>query len=164
MKTLLLSLLMFLSVTPMSAQKDTTAVAHILFEGVEVKGDIYDFSDALQKRGFVLKKRIGNEQQFIFQGSVCGHSSYVQVSYTKHSRTVYRVMVQPKHISQNDYLDSLQVRYGEVFDETERGYQWMLPTGAVMFFTPDGYDPTLVVMDATGVAAFKEENERPRMK
>ena len=164
MKTLFLSMLMFLSVMPLSAQPDSTAVTHILFEGIEVKGDIYEFSDILQKRGFALKKRLGNELQFIFQGSVCGHNSYVQVSYTKHSRTVYRVLVQPKHISQNDYLDSLRVRYGEESDITERGYQWMLPTGAVMFFTPDGYDPTLVVMDATGVAAFKEENERPRMK
>ena len=40
----------------------------------------------------------------------------------------------------------------------------MLPNGAVMLFTPDGYDPTLVVMDAEGVAAFKEENDRPRMR
>ena len=164
MKTLLLSLLMLLSANTLCAQKDSTAVTHILFEGIEVKGDIYEFSQVLQKRGFTLKKRLGDEQQFIFQGPVCGHSSYVQVSYSKHSRTVYRVMVQPKHVSQNDYLDSLQVRYGEIYDETERGYQWMLPTGAVMFFTPEGYDPTLVIMDAEGVAAFKEENARPRMR
>ncbi len=161
MKALVISLLMML---PLCAQTDSTAVTHITFEGVEVKGDIYEFSDILQKRGFVLKKRLGNEQQFIFQGAVCGHNSYVQVSYTKHSRTVYRIMVQPKHVSPNDYLDSLQVRYGNIFDETERGYQWMLPTGAVMFFTPDGYDPTLVIMDAEGVATFKDENERPRMR
>ncbi len=167
MKTLLTSLLLLLSAATLNAQSDSAAITkptHILFEGLEVKGDIYEFSEVLQKHGFVLKKRLGNESQFIFQGTVCGHSSYVQVSYTKHTRTVYRIMVQPKHVSQNDYLDSLQVRYGEVFDETERGYQWMLPTGAVMFFTPDGYDPTLVVMDAEGVAAFKDENERPRMR
>ncbi len=151
--------------TVVAQQTDSlSAPGHILFEGVEVKGDIYEFSEALQKRGFTLKKRFGNEQQFIFQGAVCGHSSYVQVSYTKHTRTVFRVLVQPKHISQTDYLDSLQVRYGEVFDTTERGYQWMLPAGAVMFFTPDGYDPTLVIMDAEGVAAYKDENERPRMQ
>ncbi len=152
----------------LSAPADTVAsvatTEHILFEGLEVKGDIYDFSAAIQKRGFTLSKRLGNENAYIFKGTVCGQSCYVQASYTKHSRTVYRLMVQPKHVDLNSYLDSLRVRYGQVFDETERGYQWMLPNGAVMFFTPEGYDPTLVVMDAIGVAAYKEEDDRPRMR
>ena len=157
---------MMLSATTLSAQADTTAVsvtdtaavAHVLFEGIEVKGDIYEFSAVMQKHGFTLEKRLGNELSYIFKGAVCGHNSYIQVSYTKRTRTVYRVMVQPKHVSLNDYLDSLQVRYGEISDETERGYQWILPTGAAMLFTRDGYDPTLVVMDAQGVEAYKEEN------
>ncbi|MCR4994617.1 MAG: hypothetical protein K6A32_04440 [Bacteroidales bacterium] len=180
MKTLCLSVLFFLSASVAAAQTEDSAVAeyrgtvaiesidtlptHILFEGIEVKGDIYEFSEVMQKNGYKLKKRLGNEQQFIFQGPVCGHNSYIQASYTKHTRTVFRVLVQPKHVSQNDYLDSLKVRYGEVFDETERGYQWMTPAGAVMFFTPDGYDPTLVIMDGEGVAAYKEEEDRPRMR
>ncbi len=151
-----------------TASADTAATApateHILFEGLEVKGDIYEFSAAIQKRGFTLSKRLGNENAYIFKGTVCGQSCYVQASYTKHTRTVYRIMAQPKHVDLNSYLDSLRVRYGEVYDETERGYQWMLPGGAVMFFTPEGYDPTLVVMDAIGVAAYKEENDRPRMR
>ena len=176
MRQLLFSLFVCLSALSAKAQgvageepaADTTSTAatteHILFEGIEVKGDIYEFSKTLQKRGFTLSKRLGNENAFIFKGTVCGNSCYVQVSYTKHSRTVYRLMAQPKHIDQNVYLDSLCARYGEVFDETERGYQWMLPNGAVMFFTPAGYDSTLIVMDAIGVAAYKEENERPRMR
>lgn len=142
----------------------TTAAAHILFEGVEVKGDISDFTKVLQRRSFTLKKRLGNELKYLFQGTVCGHSCYLEVSYTKRSRTVYRVLVQPKHVSENDYLDSLKVRYGNDFEETERGYQWMLPTGAVMFFTPVGYDPTLVVMDGVGVAAYKDEENQIRMR
>lgn len=137
---------------------------HILFEGIEVKGDIYEFSAVMQKNGFTLSKRLGNENAFIFKGTVCGQSCYIQASYTKHTRTVYRMMVQPKHVDLNIYLDSLRARYGEPYDETERGYEWMLPNGAVMLITPDGYDPTLVIMDAIGVAAYKEENDRPRMR
>ncbi len=162
-----------LCLTAQSTATDTLAVdsmptalltPHILFEGVELKGDIYDFSAAMQKRGFSLSKRLGNDNAYIFQGTVCGHTCYTQVSYTRHSRTVYKIMVQPKHVDLNVYLDSICARYGQVYDQTERGYQWMLPNGAVMLFTPDGYDPTLVVMDAEGVAAFKEENDRPRMR
>lgn len=177
MRQLLLTLLITLTASAVKAQDavgeepakaDTTAAAttteHILFEGIEVKGDIYEFSNAMQKNGFTLSKRLGNENSYIFKGTVCGQSCYVQASYTKHTRTVYRLMVQPKHVDLNIYLDSLQARYGEVFDETERGYQWMLPNGAVMFITPDGYDPTLVVMDAIGVATFKDENDQPRMR
>lgn len=157
---------MLLSASTLSAQTDTAAtnvadtaaVTHVLFEGVEVKGDIYDFAAVLQKHGFSLEKRLGNELSYIFKGTVCGHSSYIQVSYTKRTRTVYRIIVEPKHVALNDYIDSLQVRYGEITDETERGYQWMLPTGAVMLFTPAGYDPKLVIMDGLGVEAYKDEN------
>lgn len=147
-----------------STANKATATEHIIFEGIEVKGDIYEFAATMQKRGFQLSKRVGNENMYIFKGTVCGQSCYVQASYTKHTRTVYRLMVQPKHVDINVYLDSLQARYGQYTDETERGYQWMLPGGAVMFITPEGYDPTLVVMDAIGVAAYKDENDRPRMR
>lgn len=151
-----------------SAAPDTTVAPaqteHILFEGVEVKGDIYEFSATMQKRGFTLARRVGNESMFIFKGPVCGQTCYVQASYTKHSRTVYRLLAQPKHVDLNVYLDSLRARYGQTFNETDRGYQWQLSNGGVLFVTPDGYDPTLVVMDAIGVAAYKEENDRPRMR
>ena len=167
MKTLFLFLTLLLSATTSRAQADapavvsaadTATVTHVLFEGIEVKGDIYEFSNVLQKHGFKLEKRLGNDLSYIFKGTVCGHSSYVQVSYTKRTRTVWRVIVEPKHVSLNDYVDSLQVRYGEATDETERGYQWMLPTGAVMLFTPSGYDPKLVIMDGIGAEAYKDEN------
>jgi len=154
--------------TSTSEAADTTAAPayteHILFEGIEVKGDIYEFSDVMQKHGFKLAKRVGNENMFIFKGTVCGQSCYIQASYTKHSRTVYRVLAQPKHVDLNVYLDSLRARYGETLDETDRGYQWQLPNGGVMFVTPEGYDPTLVVMDALGVVAYKEEEAMPRMR
>ena len=151
-----------------AAASDTTAAPvvreHILFEGVEVKGDIYEFSAAMQKRGFTLARRVGNENMFIFKGPVCGQTCYVQASYTRHTRTVYRLLAQPKHVDLNVYLDSLQTRYGPTYDETDRGYQWRLPNGGVLFVTPEGYDPTLVVMDALGVVAYKDENDRPRMR
>ena len=58
----------------LSAPADTVAsvatTEHILFEGLEVKGDIYDFSAAIQKRGFTLSKRLGNENAYIFKGTV----------------------------------------------------------------------------------------------
>ena len=177
MRHILFTLVMVFASALMMAQEPTdnatatpdtastkAATEHILFEGIEVKGDIYEFAAVMQKNRFTLSKRLGNEYAYIFKGTVCGQSCYVQASYSKHSRTVYRIMVQPKNVDLNAYLDSLRVRYGEPYDETERGYEWMLTNGAVMFFTPEGYDPTLVIMDAIGVAAFKEENERPRMR
>ena len=175
MKKTLFAIAMACFAWSLQAQEPTTTTApdttsapafteHILFEGIEVKGDIYDFSAVMQKRGFTLAKRVGNESMYIFKGTVCGQPCYLQASYTKHTRTVYRILVQPKHVDLNVYLDSLRARYGETYDETERGYQWQLPNGGVMFITPEGYDPTLVVMDALGVAAYKEENDRPRMR
>lgn len=142
------------------ASQPENALTHILFEGVEVKGDIYEFSKALQSKGYKLQRRDANARNYVFKGNVCGSSTQFQVSFTRHSKTVYRIMAQLKNIPLDVILDTLNARYGEPYDITTRGYQWQLPNGGVMLGTPDGYDPTLVVMDGLGVAAFKEEDNR----
>jgi len=142
------------------APQAENAPAHILFEGIEVKGDIFDFSKALQSKGYKLQRRDANARNYVFKGTVCGVSTQFQVSFTRHSKTVYRIMAQLKNIPLDVLLDTLNTRYGEPYDVTTRGYQWQVPAGGVMLGTPDGYDPTLVVMDAQGVAAFKEEDNR----
>lgn len=137
---------------------------HILLEGYALRGDIYQFSDTLRRHGFHLEKRLRDVDAFLFRGTIAGTSCYFQVSYTPTSRTVYRIMAQPRNISINDYVDSLSTRYGEVFDSKPGSYQWMLPSGAVMLMTPDGGDPTLVIVDAQGYATFKEERDAPKIR
>lgn len=131
---------------------------HIMFEGLELKGDIYDFAEALQHRGYKLEKRMGNQQYFLFKGMVAGRSCYFQVSYTKKSRTVWRIVAQISHSENVSFVDSVSTRYGEVFDSNERGYQWMQPTGSVMFMTPQQGDPSLIIVDAEGYLTYKEED------
>lgn len=145
---------------PLWSQEATEQTAHILFEGVEVKGDIYEFSEMLQKRGYKLERRDNNVRNFVFKGNICGHPTQFMVSFTRHSKTVYRLMAQMKRVPLDVLVDSLTVRYGEPYDVTQKGYQWQSAAGAVMLATPEGYDPTLVVMDGAGVAAFKEEENR----
>lgn len=135
-----------------------TVSQHILFEGVEMRGDIYEFSEALQKAGFKLVRRDNNARNYVFKGDVLGRPTQFQVSFTKKSKAVYRIMAQLKNAQLNDLLNGLNQAYGEPFDVNTRGYQWQLPNGAVMLGTPEGYDPTLVIMDGDGVAAYKEEN------
>ena len=160
MKRLLLVVALMTTALGMKAQEAKDSVAHILLEGIEVKGDIYQFSEAMKGHGYKLEKRVGDSNFYVFKGMVAGTSCYLQVDYSKSTRTVYRIMAQPKHVAITDYVDSLKVRYGEVFDTTPRGYQWQLPTGAVMLMTPDGADPTLVIVDAEGFVTFKDERDR----
>ncbi len=133
---------------------------HITVEGVELRGDIYEFSDVLRSHGFKLEKRLRDVDSFLFKGTIAGNSCYFQVSYTPLSRTVYRIMAQPRHVQENDYVDSLCVRYGDVFDSKPGSYQWMLPNGAVMLITPDNGEPTLVIIDGAGYAVYKDETGR----
>lgn len=165
MKRLLFLLMLLGAPVVLSAQEATPQDSvqqalpeHILFEGVEMKGDIYDFSKALQKRGFKLEERDGNSRNYIFRGDVCGRPTQFMVSFTRKTKTVYRIMAQLKNAPITDILAALNAAYGEPFDINNRGYQWQVPGGGVMLGTPEGYDPTLVVMDAAGVAAYKEEN------
>lgn len=137
---------------------------HVMLEDVTVRGDIYQFADTLKSHGFHLDKRLRDVDSFLFHGTIAGTTCYFQVSYTPTSRTVYRIMAQPKNVSINAYVDSLSVRYGPVFDSKPGSYQWMTPGGAVMLMTPDGMDPTLVIIDAQGYATFKEERDAPKIR
>ena len=160
--TLLLALLPLLA----WAQNDSTATAveaqpqHILFEGLEVKGDIYEFAKVLEHNGYKLVSRDNNVREYVFKGTVCGISQKFKVSFSKKSKTVYRIMLQPQNVPLDEYIAKLCERYGKEYDTISRGLQWMLPTGAVMLATPDGYDPTLVIMDALGVEKYKDEDNR----
>ena len=156
MKRLFLFLLTLVSLCA-TAQEP---ISHIRFEGIEVKGDIYEFSKTLQSHGYKLEKRESGTRAYVFKGNICGHSTLFQVSYSRRTRSVYRIMAQPKNVPLDALLDSLCVRYGEPYDSDNSRYMWQLESGAVMLSTPEGYDPTLVIMDAAGVAAFKDEDHR----
>ena len=147
-----------------TASEATPADVHIAFEDMTLQGDIYQFADTLKHHGFHLDKRMRDVDSFLFHGTIAGTSCYFQVSYTPTSRTVYRIMAQPKHVNINAYVDSLSVRYGELFDSKPGSYQWMTPGGAVLLMTPDGMDPTLVIIDAQGYATFKEERDAPKIR
>ena len=143
-----------------AADSTTAAPTHVMFEGVEMKGDIYDFTKALEHAGFSLTKRKGDSNYYIFKGNVCGNNCYFKVAYSKTTRTVYSITAEPKRVETTAFVDSLCQRYGEPFDTDNSKYQWQLPTGGVLLKVTDGADPILVVMDAEGVIAFKEENHR----
>lgn len=160
--SLLLALLPLLTWAQTDGQvSDTEAQPqHILFEGIEVKGDIYEFSKVLQHNGYKMISRDNNIREYVFKGTVCGISQKFKVSFSKKSKTVYRIMLQPQNVPLDEYVEKLCERYGNEYDTISRGLQWTLPTGAVMLATPEGYDPTLVIMDAAGVERFKDEDNR----
>lgn len=168
MKTTFLSCLFLMLPFTISAQDaspeaaDTTAkpaTEHILFEGVEVKGDIYTFYRELEHHGFKLIKRLADTEQYAMRGKIAGNTCDFLISYSHETRTVYRIMARPKRVNIPAYLDSLKVRYGEPYDFEDETYKWMTPNGMVMFKTPDDYDPTLLILDALGVKAYKEEED-----
>ena len=174
MKTTLLSCFFLLLPMAMCAQEeaqpavaDTTEQAfteHILFEGIEVKGDIYTFQHELEHHGFKLIKRMADAEQFAMRGTIAGCTCDFVISYSHETRTVYRIMARPKRVNIPAYLDSLKVRYGEPYDYEDETYKWLLPNGMVMFKTPASYDPTLLLLDALGVKAYKEEEDSARVR
>ena len=140
--------------------EDDVPPQHILFEGIELKGDIYEFSKVLQRNGYKMVSRDNNAREYVFKGTVCGLSQKFKVSFSKKSKTVFRIMLQPQNVPLDEYIALLCERYGKDYDTISRGLQWTLPTGAVMLATPEGYDPTLVIMDAQGVERYKDEDNR----
>ncbi len=123
--------------------------------GIPIEGTINDFTDAMRPR-FPLQKRVGDERYYIFKGTVYGHILYLKAEYTRKSRTVYRVTVEPKHIDQNALIDSLVVDYGTP-EEITGGYRWTMNEGDVLLYTPEGYDPVLMYFDREGLLKYKEE-------
>ena len=155
----LLPLLTWAQSDPQAANDDAQP-QHILFEGIEVKGDIYEFTRVLEHKGYTMVSRDNNLREYVFKGTVCGISQKFKVSFSKKSKTVYRIMLQPQNVPLDEYVVQLCERYGKEYDTISRGLQWTLPTGAVMLATPEGYDPTLVIMDALGVERYKDEDNR----
>ena len=147
------------SVSAQTTEQDDTAQTapqHLSFQGVSIEGDITDFTSRMQPR-YRMKKRVSGEY-CIFEGPVFGYTTYLQASYSRKSHTVYKVMVTPKAINQEAWLDSLQTHYGEPV-ETDKGLLWTRPEGKILFYMPQGYDPVLIYLDEIGVNAFVEEKK-----
>ena len=158
MKKLLLVLTLVLACQAVKAQ-DAPA-QHLLFEGVEMKGDIYDFSKVLQKQGYNQKQRDLNQLFFVFKGNLLGHPELFRVNFSKKTKTVWRIMAQPHNVPLDELVDSLTARYGEPYEAISTSFKWQLPVGFILLEAHEGYDPNLVFMDAAGVAAFKDEDNR----
>ncbi len=136
------------------AQQDSLA-QHILFFGIPMEGNITQFTQNMQPR-YKLQKKKGDEWYYIYKGPVCGHEMYLRADYSRKSRTVYKVTVTPQFIDANALLDSMTVRYGEPMDAGSC-YRWSFPVGEVLLTKPEGYDPVLIYLDSEGVAAFRNE-------
>lgn len=128
---------------------------HMMFEGVPMGITIDEFTERLKPR-FQLKRKMGGDRNFIYQGYIFGHETYFQASYTRKSRIVYKVLVTPKNIDDVVWLDSLSHRYGEPV-LTDKGYLWQRPEGMVLYYVPQGYETALFYVDSKGNAIFKEE-------
>ena len=135
-------------------------VSHLLFEGVEMKGDIYEFSKVLQKQGFKQKQRDLNQLFFVFKGDLLGHPELIKVNFSKKTKTIWRIMAQPHNVPLDELVDSLTARYGEPYEAVGTSYKWQLPVGFILMEAREGYDPNIIFMDAAGVAAFKDEDNR----
>ncbi len=145
--------LMLLSSTAM-AQEDTTQV-HLNFMNIPIRGNITDFTESMRPR-YKMKKKVVDEQYYIYRGPYYGHEVYLKAEYTSESRTVFRVTVTPQHIDQNALLDSLVVHHG-MPQEIKGGYGWSTPQGIIMLQLPQGYDPIVMYIDRKGAALFQKE-------
>ena len=128
---------------------------HLDFMGHPIEGNITDFTAAIRQQ-YPLQKKVGGDRYYIYQGNVFGNNCYLKAEYTRKSKTVYKITVEPKQIDQNALIDSLVANYGEAL-EVQGGYRWNRPGGTVFLYTPQGYDPILMYFDEQGVAAFREE-------
>jgi len=127
------------------------------FMGIPIQGDINTFTDSMKPR-YKLSKRVPDQQMFIYKGSVYGYNVYLQASYSRKSRTVYKVVVQPKNINEDAWLDSLVTHHGD-YTPTEYGPLWDKPEGKILLYKLEGYDPVLMYMDKEGLTKFTEEKE-----
>lgn len=128
---------------------------HLLFQGIPIGGNIDTFTENLKPR-YKLKKKVGGDHYFIYEGPVFGCNTYLQASFSRKSRTVYKVVITPKNINQMAWVDSLSVHYGEPVD-TDRGLLWQRPEGMVLFYAPEGYDCALFFLDQEGNDVFVKE-------
>lgn len=158
MKKTITACLMAMLPMAMSAQTtEETASKHLDFLGVSIEGNIDDFTKRMQPK-FKLKKRVGGENYYIFEGPMFGYDVYAQVNYTRKSRTVYRVMVTPQNINTIAWQDSLVARYGQPL-ETPQGQLFQMPGGKILYYTPQGYDSAMIYLDSAGNGVFVEEKK-----
>ena len=129
---------------------------HLRFMGISIEGNITQFTDSMKPR-YKLQKRVPDQRMNIYKGYVNGYGVYLQASYSRKSRTVYKVEVHPKNIGEDSWLDSLQTHYGEfqVLDDTK--IFWEQPGGKIVWYQPEGYDPTLFFLDNAGLTKFNDE-------
>lgn len=152
-KTICAVLFAFLPIVSQAQEAEPTK--HLDFLGISIEGEIDDFTQRMQPR-FRLKKRVPRENYNIYEGTVFGHTTLVQANYTRKSRSVYRVLVTPKHINEVAWQDSLAAHYGEPV-ETPQGSLYQHPSGIILYYSPQGYDSALIYLDNQGNAIFKEE-------
>ncbi len=131
---------------------------HLDFMGFPIEGTIEDFTERIRQR-YPLKRKMGGDQYYIYQGTVCGHISYLKAEYSRKTKTVYKITVQPQHIDENAYVDSLVARYGRA-EEIQGGYRWIKPGGEIFLYLPQGYDPVLMYFDVKGFEKYKAEKKR----
>ena len=149
----------FLIVLALCCFAGMTRAQHIEFKNIPLNGEILDFTEKMREGGLKLQKKMTDDFYYIYKGTFVGNSAYVRVDYTPKSHTVYRIQVTPKHVDIPTYVDSLTTHYGKDYVQNPKGYQWSCEHGGVYFFTPEGKDPTLVIMDAVGIQKLKEERE-----
>ncbi|MCR5181345.1 MAG: hypothetical protein K6C30_09085 [Bacteroidaceae bacterium] len=133
---------------------------HLTFEKIEIKGDIYDFAKSMNEQGYKVRQRDLNQLFFVFKGNVFGKSQQFKVSFSKKTKTVWRVMVQPHNMPIDELLDSLTTNYGAPYEALNNSYKWLLDSGFIQLMIPEGYDPTLVFIDSQGAATYKDEDNR----
>lgn len=136
----------------------TDTLGRLDFLGIPMTGTIEEFGDKL-KHHFQLKRMMGAERNWIFQGFIYGRECPFQVFYTKKSRQVFRIIVMPKNLEPYVWVDSLSHDYGEPI-EMELGYMWQRPEGTILLRVIDGYDPALIYLDKVGQEAYKEEEKK----
>lgn len=156
MKKTICAILYAMLPVAIQAQTDNDSITqHLDFMGVSMEGNIDDFTQRMQPR-FRFKKRVRGENQVIFEGSMFGYNVFARASYTRKTRTVYRMLITPKNINQIAWVDSLTARYGMPV-ETRQGLLFQRPGGMILYYTPEGYDTALIYLDAKGNEAFTEE-------
>ena len=130
---------------------------HLDFMGYPMGVCITDFAKNVRQR-YSLERRVGGDDYYIFKGPIYGHNLFFKADYSHKSRTVYRVTVTPQHIDLNAFVDSITVHHGTA-EEVKGGYKWQKPEGSIFLYTPEGYDPTLIFLDAEAAKTCLEEKK-----
>ncbi len=154
MKRIIQTIFLLCMALAVHAQQDSTA-AHLKFMGMPIEGNITDFTQAVRQK-YKLKKKVGDENYYIYTGPFMGHEVYLKVEYTRKSRTAYRVTVTPKNIDQTALADSMVANYGQPY-EIQGGYRWNSTEGDILLLLPQGYDPIVMYIDAQGLETLKKE-------